>query len=463
MRQFFLWAMVSMALIGFTACEPNTPQEPEKQDTIPASFPKKHLIEEFTGQGCGYCPDGMDAVHEFIGNDTNWVLVLHHYGYAPDNYTVAGSKTITNALGVDGAPSITINRAKTKYGKNSTTVFHPGYLPDAQKAQFETETYASIQLDNTYDPATRELIIKVKGAICTEEHPDLKLTVLVKESGMIGKQADYEGSFKGWKEFRHTNAVRAILSDPKGDDMLIVNQRYNDIYSILLDKKWVPENCMVVAFISEAFKPVIQVEQKPVVAGTQGGADIMHGGITPEPVSDFYPEPSATAAPADYSGSTADTLNVANAFYSVFNGVKIWQIQAYNMKQVVSVNKTVCAPFSIIYLYTEASATDIPAGSYPLNQTEQPGSVLAGFRDDTRQLIDGSMFFYTNLSYLINGYLEPAAQWLIADGEMNITDTGWELTGHARNGADIHLVGSTKIANKGRASSPKKQQKMTIL
>ena len=100
MKKFFLWAMAGMALIGFTACEPNTPQEPEKQDTIPASFPKKHLIEEFTGQACGYCPDGMDAVHEFVGNDTNWVLVLHHAGYSDDHFTVKGSKTIATALNV---------------------------------------------------------------------------------------------------------------------------------------------------------------------------------------------------------------------------------------------------------------------------------------------------------------------------------------------------------------------------
>lgn len=463
MRQFFLWAMVSMALIGFTACEPNTPQEPEKQDTIPASFPKKHLIEEFTGQGCGYCPDGMDAVHEFIGNDTNWVLVLHHAGYDDDRFTVKGSKTIVTALKVSGAPNIDINRASTNYGNGKGIVFHPGYLSYTNKSQFESETYASVRLKNEYNPATRELIVHVNGEIATTEHPQLMLTVLVKESGMIDFQSDFYRTFEGWEEFRHTNAVRAFLSGAKGDSVHVTDQRYSDVFSITLKENWVPENCMVVAFLSEAFKPVVQAEQKPVVAGTQGGADIMYGGITPVPVSDFYPEPSATAAPSDYSGRTTDTLNVANAFYSEYNGVRIWQIQTYSSTQLVTIDKTTCAPFAFIYLITEASATEIPASSYPLNLTEQPGTALAGFRDDVHQQIAGSMFYYTNLSYLMQGYLDPAAQWLITDGELTITDTGWELTGHTFNESEIHLVGSTKIINRGRASAPKKPQKVIIL
>ena len=39
----------------FAGCEPNEPDRP-----ILDSYPRKHLIEEFTGQDCGYCPYGMD-------------------------------------------------------------------------------------------------------------------------------------------------------------------------------------------------------------------------------------------------------------------------------------------------------------------------------------------------------------------------------------------------------------------
>lgn len=118
------------------------------------------------------------------------------------------------------------------------------------------------------------------GLISEPWAEDLHLTVLVKESGMIDYQQDYYETKNGWKEFCHTNAVRAFLTDPKGDEMDVRERRYKEKYTIELDESWVPENCMVVAFITEGFQPVVQVEQAPVIAGTSGGADIEHGGIT---------------------------------------------------------------------------------------------------------------------------------------------------------------------------------------
>ena len=135
MKRLFI-ALLSLAALTFTACNTNNPDGP-----IPDSFPKKHLIEEFTGQGCGYCPYGMNCISDFTANDTNFIVILHHYGYKQDHFTVSGSKTITNTLGVNGAPSMTIDRAKTKTEKGSQTVFHPGYLPKTEKAQFTTTTY----------------------------------------------------------------------------------------------------------------------------------------------------------------------------------------------------------------------------------------------------------------------------------------------------------------------------------
>ena len=64
MKQFTIYnlqftILAALAATCFSACEPNKPEEPQSEPTkevIPSAFPKKHLIEEFTGQGCGYCP-----------------------------------------------------------------------------------------------------------------------------------------------------------------------------------------------------------------------------------------------------------------------------------------------------------------------------------------------------------------------------------------------------------------------
>lgn len=438
-----------------TVAPPDTVPVPPVPPARPESFPKKHLLEEFTGQDCGYCPYGMNCVHDFVANDTNWIVVLHHYGYSADHFSVAGSKLITNKLSLNGAPNITINRATTKTEDGRAIYFHPGYLPTTDKSQFATTTYASLCIDNTYDEASRLLKVHLSGMTCKDDHPQLMLTLLVKESGMVDYQQDYYYTYEGWKEFRHTNAVRAFLTAPLGDSVRVDSTwQWTADYELTLSSNWLPENCAVVALLSEEFKPVVQAEQRPVVSGTQGGADIKHGGITPVPVADYYPEPGASISPETYSHAEADTLNVAQAQYTPYPeyGFNYWQIMAYNTSVSVKVNNTTCIPFAYIYLFTSLSDKSIPTGTYELNTSMEPNTAYAGFRDDENIQIGGSSFYYTNKSYFQQGYLVPPAQWLIADGTMTVTEDGWTLVGHARNGSDINLFGSTAIKNYGRAS-----------
>ena len=47
MKHFFPFLALSLAFVALTSCKP-------KDEPIPDSFPKTHLIEEFTGQSCGY-------------------------------------------------------------------------------------------------------------------------------------------------------------------------------------------------------------------------------------------------------------------------------------------------------------------------------------------------------------------------------------------------------------------------
>lgn len=474
-KKLITWTLAGLVLcLAFTACEKDDPkQDPTPQvtpadttpvvpvDTIPASFPKKHLIEEFTGQACGYCPYGMDCISAYTKNENNWVLILHHYGYKQDNFSVSGSKTITTALSVSGAPSMCINRAMTNYGEGNAVVFHPGNLEITDKAQFDTETYASVVIDNTYDPATRELNVTVSGAICKEDYPSLQLTVLVKESGMIDTQADYYGTYEGWEQFRHANAVRVYLTAAKGDAVAVdTTRRYTATYSTTLKTTWVPENCMIVAFLSEAFKPVIQAEQQPVVAGSAGGADITHGGVKAVEVPDYYPEPDATKGPGDYTGNRSETLSVSSAYYQDYpeENIRFWQIQTYTPSAYTTIQGTKCSPFANIYLFTELGASSIPAGEYPINQSEQAGTVYAGFRDDAHLQVSGSEFYFVSYSYLQQGYLMPVYEWLITDGTLTIgEDQKWTLIGHARNGSVLSLEGTGAIVNRGKMSAPKRK------
>jgi len=424
-------------------------------DDIPESFPKKHLIEEFTGQDCGYCPDGMDAVSTFMKNDDDWVLILHHYGFAPDKFSIDGSKTITDLLGVHSAPSASIDRKETKCYSESSILFHPANLSGVKKSQFETTTYASVEIQNTYDAESRKLNVHVSGAIAKADYPALKLTVLVKESGMIDYQADYYATFEGWEQFRHAHAVRAFLTDALGDNVTIDGTRhYATELSITLNKTWMPVNCMVVAFLSEDFNPVVQVAEQPVVEGSKGGADIEHEGIKAVPVEDFYPEPSATAAPKDYSHQDSEELATAWAECTAYSkyGFNYWQIIAYSTKRTLNVDNVVCLPYARINLFTDLSQTILPNGTYTFSSSQMPGTAEAGVRDDAIFYVGGSQFYFTSKEYFNNGYLVPKAQWLIAEGTLTITDKDWSVQAKARNGKDIVLRGTSPINYDGKQS-----------
>lgn len=283
MKRFILLICIGAGLLAIPSCKKD---KTEPEEALPTSFAKKNLVEKFSSQYCGYCPYGMDCIHEYIADDPNWIPIVHHYGFAADHFSVAGCKTITEQLKVSGTPSIAINRHTTNYKSGSNIVFHPAYLATTDRAQFDKTTYASVEIANTFYPSNRQLEIEVSGIVGLDNPPQLKLTVLVKESGMIDTQRDYYETEAGWEQYRHTHAVRIYATAATGDVVTVTNHRYQAHYTLSLSKSWVPENCMVVAFLSEDFQPVVQVAQEPVVKGTKGGADIVHGGIKAYPTSD---------------------------------------------------------------------------------------------------------------------------------------------------------------------------------
>ena len=254
---------------------------------VPSSFPRKYLIEHFTGDQCGYCPYGMYSIVEYTQKtSTPCIWVSHHYGYNNDEYTISESAKIGSACGVSGAPNMAINRTKVM---GSTIAFHPGYLVEDGMAETiankcETVAEASVVIDHTYNAETRELNVTVSGQVANTTTTEYLLTVLIKENGLIGKQADYYWSWKtsGWKEFMHPCVARDLLTVSQlGDTVLVENQAYSKTFTYTVSNQWVAENCCIVAYITPlAKKPVINAEETPLVVGTTGGAEYLPFGIT---------------------------------------------------------------------------------------------------------------------------------------------------------------------------------------
>ena len=224
---------------------------------------------------------------EYSANTTTpCIWVSHHYGFNNDEYTIPESAKIGSTCGVQGAPSMAMNRTKVM---GTAIAFHPGYLVEDGMAETitskcDTTAEASVVIEHTYNAETRQLDVTVSGQVANTEVTEYLLTVLIKENGLIGKQADYYWSWKtaGYKEFMHPCVVRDLLTVSQlGDTVKVENQAYSMTFTYTVSEKWVAENCNVVAYITPlAKKPIINAEETPLVAGSTGGTEYQPFGIT---------------------------------------------------------------------------------------------------------------------------------------------------------------------------------------
>ena len=367
---------------------------------VPTSFPRKFLIEHFTGDQCGYCPGGMYAISSYIQEQNpSAIWVSHHYGYNTDEYSIPESSKIGKMLGVSGAPGMVLNRTKQKPG----LVFHPGYLPEIT-INDDTIAEASVVINHTYNADTRQLDITVSGQVAHTVDTTYLLSVLIKENRLVGKQADYEYSYKTgtWKEYMHARVVRDFLTEHFGDTIEVKNQAYSHTLTYTIDEEWVPENCCIVAYLTPLTKkPIINAEQAPLVEGTTGGEE-------------FYP----------YGIEEKNGPNKSIEFDSIQtskveeNKLEILLISSQSVKTNYGPTKTI----GIVYLNTEADS--LQAGIYPVCEGDSLGAITAGYRIDEQRALGGSLVALALSNYLTQGIISVAHMWRIKEGEMTVEEDG---------------------------------------
>ena len=204
---------------------------------VPTSFPRKFLIEHFTGTWCAYCPYGMMAIDYATQiSKTPYIWVSHHMD---DNYSTNEGYEIYGIYAAAvpeterGVPSMMLNRSQQAQGMG----FHPGYLPDMTITD-ATTAEASVVIDRTYNPETRQLDITVSGQVANPTTTSYLLTVLIKENGIISSQNDaYFAWGSKWQEFIHPRLSRAFLSAATGDRVNVENQAYSKTYTYTLNEK----------------------------------------------------------------------------------------------------------------------------------------------------------------------------------------------------------------------------------
>ena len=377
---------------------------------IPSSFPRKHLIEHFTGDQCGYCPGGMFSLKEFVLRyNTPCIWVSHHYGYNKDEYTINESNKIGAACGVQGAPNMSVNRTKVM---GTSIAFHPGYLEEmgmdeviANKCENEAE--ASVKIDHSYDATTQQLNVTVSGLVGNNEVTEYLLSVLVKENGLVGKQADYSYSWKtaGYKEFLHPCVVRHMMTLALGDTVKVEKQRYSKSFSYTLPMNLVPENCCVVAYITPLNKkPIINAEETTLIAGSMDKYDFLPYGITE--IQAPNNATNLTFSQASYNKPSDDKLQLTLVAKS-------------------ATRSDVYGPVKMVAnIEFNTTGETIPEGTYEINDSNEPNTVSAGTTDLRHGTFGGSLLSYVVSTSLETDTWEHTNFWRIKQGTMTVDANG---------------------------------------
>ena len=368
----------------------------------PTFFPRKFLLEHFTSANCNQCPMGMRYIVEYLDKQTTpYIWVSHHAVYGTDEYTIPASNTIAMSyLGMNQVPSVVFNRSE----QDGLLVIGAWNMENLQ-VKDDTVSEASVVIDHQFDATTRRLDISVSGQVANKERTEYLLTILIKENGLVGKQEDAYCSWKGakWQEYMHPRVVRDMVTATLGDTVKVENQAYHYSTSYVMDKEWVAENCCVVAYLTPLEKsPVINAEQVALVAGTEGGEQYGPYGIT--------------------EGKGPNTS-------ISFDSVRVTQLGNGQLEMMMTSSKTIKTNYfgickQVGYLYVNTAANVLEPGTYPIQESEEEGTIRAGYRVDEEERLGGSRLLYAVSADLKNGIITPIHGWRMSSGEMTIDANG---------------------------------------
>ena len=378
----------------------------------PTFFPRKFLLEHFTSANCNMCPLGMKYIAEYLDKQTSpYIWVSHHAVYGTDEYTIPASNAIAmNYLGMNRTEQdglLVIKAWDLDY-----------WNEDGRKVADDTVAEASVVIEHQFDKVSRRLDVKVSGQVANSGRKEYLLSILIKENGLVGRQEDAYSSWKGakWQEYMHPRVVRDMVTATFGETVKVENQRYSYSTSYVIDEEWIAENCCVVAYLTPLEKsPVINAEQAPLVAGTEGGEQYGPYGIT------------------ESKGPNASIS---------FDSVRVTRLSNGQLELMLTSTKTmktyagICKQVGYVYVNTMDSV--LQAGVYPIEEGDAEGSITAGYRVDEKETLGGSRLLYAVSADLKNGIVTPIHMWRMSSGEMRVdTDGNISLNFTTYNGTNV--------------------------
>ena len=269
-----------------------------------------HLIEQFTSTYCTYCPLGnsMLSILTSMRDDIAWVGIHGNMQSGNDPMSTVQGDTIMAYQGVGSYPSGSFDRS-TGWEDDVNIVTGLGYYEQyhqevaAAVSEFldylaEAPSFATININSTYDAGTRQAVITIDGEITPDFDEmmgaDSKLTVYITEDGITARQLN-QGTWVS--NYVHNGVFRVALNSAMGNNLSRNANTYKNEFTYTIPNSWNAEKLNVVAFIS-----------RPLANGATGVYTDMYVNQANKRKLGEFDEPSVLRGDVDLSG----TVNIAD-------------------------------------------------------------------------------------------------------------------------------------------------------
>ena len=230
----------SVTVTAITSSIPDLPLDKKPEST---SFVKRVFINQFTGTGCGYCPNMIDVLTKFGKTypDKYVLAACHTYNDTDPAYL---DYSIDNAMSVGGYPCVVLNLDKTQKFQDYTkpALLKNMFLEDYGTGKVGTGIAVSTLLDGEN--------IVIRAAMKVASEGKYRIGAWLLEDGIMAKQ-----SGAGNDPIEHNNCVRDIYSKNTGTDysgrlhIMDAGESAEEFFLATMNSKWNSAKCHVVLFV----------------------------------------------------------------------------------------------------------------------------------------------------------------------------------------------------------------------
>ena len=221
-----------------------------------------HLVEQFTSTGCTWCPVGSANLTNLcdMRGDVAWVGVHVLFGSPVDPFATAQNDTLQAYQGIDGYPEGTFDRAMGIGASGYLYAVLSGTTASTMSTFLdyvsETPSWATVNINSTFDEATRDAVITVDGKLVPGFDELMggggRLTVYITEDNLVATQLN-QGTLEN--NYVHNGVLRKALVSVKGVELKRKGDTYSNEFTYTIPANWKAEDLNIVAFISRPLRP----------------------------------------------------------------------------------------------------------------------------------------------------------------------------------------------------------------